>query len=319
MSYLQPLDSGTPSSGGSVLWTPGSTLTQYREIVYGAYIFPLTFQVTDNDSKLAIDKRKISRVMGDFQAYPKSVLSGRQLSVLGDVGSGMVGSAGNMLQTPTDLENERALLAGLQNLGKQKLWTRWDRYINAELEEFSFKFFQDGGSYRYATEDLKFYASDPRYYSATVHSTNMGPFTDASAHAINPISHLGNCRAYPTIIITGACVSPTISIYQGGSNLISVTFSTLTMGAGDVLTIATDPRPEYRNQPVIYVPYGGAAINGLIYCIPSTDLANSIDSSEFFPYIEQASQTIGTQQFVIQAQSGTNNYSVALTYQDTWL
>ena len=299
-------------------WTPGSPLANFREIVFGNYVFPLTFQENARTQKLVVDKRKIARVAGAFTAQPKSTLDGRVVTIVGTAGSGMMGSSGNVLVTATDLENERVQIARLQGLGKQKLFTRWDRYIYAELEEFDHKFLQDGGAFRYADWKLTFYAADPRYYSTTANSSTYGPVVASGTNSW-AISHLGNTRAYPVITISGACANPTIAIYQGPSNYIQVAFTSLVMAAGDTLTFSCDPRPETRNTCAVYQPASGAAVNALIYINPSTGLANNIDGSEFLPYIEDSTQQLGVQGLYIGASAGTNNYTVNVTYNDTWI
>lgn len=307
-----------PSQNPLEGWTPGSAIAGYRELVYDDYIFPLSMQEVSRTSKLAVDKRKIARVIGEYSANPKSTMQGRDIQFVGDVGTGLMGSAGNTLVTATDLENERVLLARKQNLGKKKLWTRWDRYILAELEEFDFKYLQDGGAFRFASFDAKFYAADPRYYSATVNTASGGPYTNTAENTL-VVSHLGNTRAYPIITITGACTHPRIRINLVSLGLVvSVTFSTLTMVAGDTLVIACDPRPETRNSVATYtLTSTGIAANALPYCNPATDFANNYDATEFFPFIEDptlcASQTLGV------TSSAAGSYTVSVAWNDTWL
>src|SRR5271165_686110 len=143
-------------------YTSGTALINTRQIAFGTYKFPLTFQEQSRNLKMALDQRRVPFLIGD-QMPPNSSVKGREISIAGTIGTGIIGSAGTTIQTYNDLENERALLAGLQTVGRQSLFTRYDRYCNAYLSEFDFKFIQDGGLYRYADYTLKFIADDPRY------------------------------------------------------------------------------------------------------------------------------------------------------------
>jgi hypothetical protein len=297
-------------------WTPGALLANYRQIQFGGYIFPLTFQEVDRNIKQVFDRRKLGMNFGEY-IDPQVSVAGRDIEIQGDLGSLVYGSGGNQLLTDIDLENERALLAGLQNLGKQPLWVRPDRYLNATFSEFDHKF-MDGTSFRAATWDCKFIADDPRYYATTQTVQTMGPFTDNSAHAIT-VAHVGNTKAFPTITITGAGASPLIQIAKPGA-AVTVTFANLTMVAGSSLVVKTDPRPESRNSCAVYTSQLGVASNALQYIVPSTGFANNWDARQFFPYIE--SNLYGgnsNQQFTVQMKSGTANYTVSFAYQDTWL
>ena len=296
-------------------WTPGATLANYRELSFGPYTFPLSFQESSRVISLALDKRKIQFGMGDY-VEPNSMPQGRVITIVGTVGSGMVGTAGNVLATDVDLENERAALAGMQILGLQKLFVRYDRYILAFLETFEFSFQQDGGAFRYADYKLTFYAPDPRYYSVNATTATIGPITDAAAHN-STIAHVGNVRAFPTFVFTGVCTAPAIQIAQGAA-YISVKFSALTMVAGDKLSIATDPRPEYRNNGIIYTPSGGAAVNALKYA-SINDFSNNLDFSQFFPFIESSQVYTPAQTFTFSNSNATANYTVNTAWNDTWL
>jgi hypothetical protein len=299
-------------------WTPGAYLPDFRQIQFGGYIFPLTFQEKDRNLKMMLDRRKLAMNFGEYIDGAANV-GGRDVEIAGDVGSLVRGSAGGVLQTAADLELERTVLAGLQVLGKQPLWVRPDRYLHALMSEFDFKFMPDGGAFRYATWDVKFIADDPRYYSTQQNTFSMGPFTDTAQHT-HAISHLGNVKAFPTIVITGACTHPTIwTQTSDGSKQVSVRFSKLTMIAGDTLTIQCDPRPEYRNNAVVYTPSGGIAQNGMKYINPASDFGNTWDARQFFPLIETnlyggyAGQLFGVQSTV------AGSYSVSVTFNDTWL
>lgn len=295
-------------------WVVGAPLNNFRQITYGPYTFPLTFQETNRLVSLALDKRKVQFNTGDYVA-PNSAPQGRVIAISGAVGSGMMGTAGNILQSDTDLENERAALAGLQLAGPQRLYVRYDRYINALLETFDFAFHQDGGAFRYADYKLNFYAADPRYYSTISTTTTYGPFTDSALH-VNTILHAGNTRSWPTITITGACVAPSIYIAQG-TKMIKVTFGLLTMVAGDQLVIQCDPRPEFRNIVAQLTPYGQSTVNAMQY-VRISDFFNTLDYAQFFPFIESAQFSAGTQTFGV-SNTASGNYTVAVVYQDTWL
>jgi len=295
-------------------WTPGTVLANYRQLSFGAYTFPLTFQESSRILNLALDKRKLQFSTGDYIA-PNSAVQGRVITITGALGSGMMGTAGNVLQTDADLENERAALAGLQSGGPQRLFVRSDRFINAVMESFDFAFHQDGGAFRYADCKLNFYAADPRYYSTTVTSATYGPITDSAVH-VYPVAHLGNVRAWPTINITGACTAPSIYIAQG-AKLVKVTFGTLTMVAGDQLIIQCDPRPEIRNFVAIYTPYGQSGVNAMQY-VRISDFVNSLDYAQFFPFVE-ATQFQSSPQTFGFSNTASGNYTVTITYNNTYL
>src|ERR1700722_17219722 len=128
-------------------YTTGSPLAPTRQIVFGndtdQYVFPLTFQEQSRNLKLALMKQRVPFNWGDHSP-PNTSVNGRDVTIIGDIGSLLYGSNNNQLVTANDLEAERAILAGLQTLGRQKLWTRWDRFVYAYLAEFDFKYFQDG-------------------------------------------------------------------------------------------------------------------------------------------------------------------------------
>lgn len=295
---------GNPISG----WTPGALLQNYRELSFGTYTFPLTFQEITRQSRVAVNRQKLPFNYGEYSSG-YTTLSGRDIEISGAVGSGLIGSSNAKIITETDLENERSLLAGLMDQGAQQLYVRPDRYINAQLIDFDHRF-MDGTSFRFADWVLKFYAGDPRYYSTNPISVNGGPYTDAVQHTLT-INGLGNTKAWPTITITGACTRPFVAI-AAPSGYIGMTFSKLTMTAGQTLTIYTDPRPETIQNPIIY---SGSAAPGLSLLNPANDLANSLDSRYFFPFISPTP----TASTLTVSSAVAGSYTVAVVYRDTWI
>lgn len=308
-------------------WTPGTPLSEFRQIVFGGYIFPLTFQETERDAKLAVQTQpKMSFNPGGDYLPANTSLTSRIITIKGDVGSGLIGSTGNTLVTADDLEAERCLLAGLQTLGAQPLYVRPDRYIMAFLAEFDMAPFQDGGASRYATWTLKFIATDPRYFSVSSTSIafNSGAtITNTTAHSVTTAT-VGNTRAFPVFSITGACNSPSISIHDPTNpppgqtfSIIGVTFSLLTMNAGDQLTVSCDPRPEIRRTCAQLIRSGTSiALNALQYINPSTDFSNNKDSTLFFPCLEPYD---GEYSSFVQSASGTINYTASVAWTDRYL
>lgn len=301
-------------------YTAGSPLINYRELQFGAYTFPLTFQEQSRILKAKLDRQVVPYATGEYIS-PQSNVGSREITFVGPIGSGLVASDGSTIVTATDLEDERALFSNLQSLGKQQLWVRSDRYCNAYLESFEHRFFQDGGVFRYADWLLKFVADDPRYFSATSHSTTSGTITDAVVHAIASGANIqanNTTRAFPILKYTGACSKPYFGIVYTSGVQIAVTFSGLTMAAGDTLVLDTDPRPEHRMNAAIYTPNGGQPVNAMKYINPAADFANNYDTRFFFPFIEPPSAATAAQS--VQYKSATvGSYTFNMTFQDTWL
>jgi hypothetical protein len=296
-------------------WTPGQPLANYREIVYGSYIFPLTFQEVTREAQLSVNRIKLPFNSGEFIGQSVQLI-GRDVNIVGTIGSGMMGSGGNTLVTATDLENERSLLAGFQ-LTTNNLWVRPDRYLKAKMSDFSHKFMQDGGGFRYADWDIKFIADDPRYYSTTVHSANSGQITStAKTNFAASQDNLGNVNAFPTFVITGSGTGPYVIGAQtvSPSPYIEIRFSTLTMSAGDTLVISCDPRPEVR-QICAQWTHSGVTVNALPYCVPATDLFNNLDARYVLPYMDPVNLT----SFYCGMTGGSPNYNCTVTWQDTWI
>ncbi|MGH7745629.1 MAG: hypothetical protein ACREQ5_12685, partial [Candidatus Dormibacteria bacterium] len=237
----------------------------------------------------------------------------REITLVGSVGTGVLGSGGVALSDYNTLEAERALLAGMQVQGRQKLFTRWDRYLNAYLSEFDFKFHQDGGLYRYADWTLKFLADDPRYYGQYSANSASGflsaGVTSFSAH------HNGNVPSFPVFTFTGTlsgCSAPLVGVSAGAASL-SLKFSKLSLASGETLTVICDPRPEYRNVAAIYNNISNVKFNALQYINGPADLVNTLDYTQFFPFVPPG---VAAQSLTVGC-SGYMNYSVA--WLDTWL
>ncbi len=305
-------------------YTPGTALAPTRQIVFGndtnQYVFPLTFQEADRNLKLAIMKQRIPFGWGDH-APPNTSVNGRDINIVGSVGSLVYGTNNTQLVTYNDLENERAILAGLQVLGRQKLWTRWDRFQYAYMAEFDFKFLQDGGVYRYADWNLKFWADDPRYYAKTPSTVTQTGITTTSAQS-QSVTQLGNVRAYPTFTFTiNGGVGTSIEtgpfvLASVGLGVLKVTFSKLTMQGGDTLKIVCDPRPEHRIVAAVYTNSSGVSLNALQYINGASDFSNSLDFSEVFPFIPNGS---GGCILGYGMTSGSVNYNMSISYSSTWL
>ncbi len=296
-------------------WTPGATLANYRELVFGTFIFALSAQEVSRLQKLNMTKAPIPFTYGDYvhnNQFPK----GRELQFMATVGSGMVGTSGSSIQTADDLEAERSALAALQDRNLQRLWTRPDRYLNAYLESFDNKPMQDGGAFRFADWDLKFFAPDPRYYGATLNTFTSGSITSTAVQT-RTVSHGGNTKVFPVITITGAGTNPSVYIQQASGKYIQLTF-TLTMAAGDQLVITTDPRPENRQIAAQYTPSGGSVTNALKYIAVPAGFANNLDARYIFPFIEATDIAGGTQTLGVQL-TGSPNYTYTIAYRDTWL
>ena len=285
-------------------WTPGALLANYREIKFGTYLFPLSFQEESRNLKLKSDQRPIPFGLGEY-LDPNSSVAGRDITIKGDMGTGLQGGYSNTtLVTASDLETERSVVAALQAAGKQKLFVRPDRYCWAYLVDNTHAFMQDGGGFRFATWTLKFRADDPRYYST---NPTVLPFTTTTG----AFQQQGMVRAYPTITIPGPVTNPTITMIDGTTgNSLAVTF-TVTLAAGDVLVMRTDPRPDSRRIAAQLTLSGGAVVNALQYIVVPTGFANNLDASEIFPFINPAGNNT-----TITCTAG-GSYSVS--YNDTWL
>lgn len=280
------------------------------------YIFPLTFQEADRNLKLGVSKQRIPFGWGDH-IPPNTNVQARDVNLVGSVGSLIYGSGGNQLINYNDLEAERSILAGLQALGRQKLWGRPDRYLLAYLIEFDFKFQQDGGLFRYADWNLKFQADDPRYYSKTVHTFTQNNINNTTAQSY-AATQSGNVKSYPIFTLTtnaGANTgpSPFVLVTIGGKTL-KVTFSKLTMQGSETLVVRCDPRPENRLIGAVYTNASGQQLNAMQYINGAGDLINTLDFTEFFPFIPPSGGQLG-----FGCATGSPNYNMTLSFQDMWI
>jgi hypothetical protein len=297
-------------------------------ITFGGYTFPITGQEKTRSLKLAGDRKKIPNNYGEFMPYNSSV-AGRDIEVVAQIGSNINSPQfSRTILTAADVEAERAFLNGLQMQGRQQLISSItvDRFCLAYLSEFDHNFEQDAYGQRLANWDLKFVADDPRYYGMSTYTKTLVASAGGAATYAVAASHIGSSQAWPVFTITGACTHPTIFISQGGSTaptstptsaVVGVTFSGLTMLAGDTLVITTDPRPENRNVAVVYTPVStGIPINGLRYAALN-DYFNSLDLSTWFPYIQATQIFNGNQWIGVTATGGS--FSAVATYLDTWM
>ena len=300
-------------------YTPGQALINYRELQFGAFTFALTMQEQIRASKIKLDRQIVAFSTGDYVS-PQTNVGAREVTFVGAMGTGLVNSAGVTMVSATDLENERAILANLQSLGRQKLWVRSDRYCLAFMESFEHRFFQDGGVFRFADWIIKFLADDPRYFSTIVHTSTDATRTDTAQYTYGGggITHTGSTRAFPIVTFTGKCAAPLLQMTYGTGIAMSVKFSGLTMNAGDTLVIDTDPRPEHRTNCAIYTPIGGAATSALKYIAPASDIANNYDTRFFFPFLEPQSANNG-QLLQYSVGGAAPSYSVTVSFNDTWL
>jgi len=303
-------------------WTPGQPLIDYRQFAFGTYLFPLTFQEKSRDLKLGIDQKRVPMLIGDH-IPPATNVKGREINLVGTVGAGMIGISGSVLETADDLEAERAVLAALQNQGRSSLFSRYDRYQNAYLTEFSFNYQQDGGAFRYADYDLKFIADDPRYYG--INATVEGPSTVTSTTSpyIVSATHQGNTFSFPVFTFTGlraanlvSAIGPYVECTYGGNHII-VTFSQLSLMGGDTLVVTCDPRPEYRAKGAVYTPSGALPQNGMIYIQPA-DYQNTLDFRYFFPLIYPGTTATTLQAGCVGGDPNVD-FSVEISYLNTWL
>lgn len=292
-----------PNLNDLATYVAGSPLINTRQFAFGGFLFPLTTQKSSDVLKLAFDQKRIPFMYGDH-IVTNTNLKGREIVLTTHLGSGIIGTGGNTLSTYTDLEAERTFLAGLMNQGRSQLYTRFDRYSNAFLVEFTEKPMQDGGMYRYSDWELKFIADDPRFYSASAHT---------GTSASQAVTHLGNTNAYPIFTISGACVAPLVKATVPGGGVVSVKFSTLTMSAGDTLVVICDPRPENRSRAAIYTPNGGTSVNALKYTA-AADFTNTADYSQFLPYVPS-----GASATTLAVTVNSGSPTVSISYNDTWI
>jgi hypothetical protein len=303
-------------------WTPGQPLINYRQFAFATYLFPLTFQEKSRDIKLGIDQKRVPMLIGDH-IPPATNVKAREINLVGQVGAGMIGITGSVLETADDLENERAALAALQNQGRSSLFSRYDRYQNAFLTEFSFNYQQDGGAFRYADYDLKFIADDPRYYGITPAVEGPGHVSVSTSPYIVSAVHQGNVQSFPVFTFQGlsapnvACgTGPYVECTYGGNHII-VTFSQLTLFGGDTLVVTCDPRPEYRAKGAVYTPSGALPQNGMIYIQPA-DYQNTLDFRYFFPFISPG-ETATTLQAGCVGGDPNVDFNVTISYLNTWI
>jgi hypothetical protein len=301
-------------------YTSGDPMVNSAQIAYGGYRFPLTAQVTENAIKLGADIKKVPFGFG-AHVPPNTTPAERTITIVGMMGTGVTGALGNVLQNYTDLENERVLMiAGMGGGRRLPLYTRFDRYCMAYVLEFTWKPMQDGGLFRYAEFTVKFLADDPRYFYHTLNSgsASVGPFTAAGTNTLT-VTNNGNMNAYPVCTFTGAGTAPYIGVIApNGSMSVGFSGQTITnpfsMVAGDTLVIDTDPRPEHRCRAAIYT-HSAIQTLALQYIAPGDYAINSLDFSEFFPFIPPGGAC--TWQFGMA--SGTISYMFAIAFRDTFL
>lgn len=271
-----------------------TSLISLRQFSFGSYTFPLTCQMKSNNLKLASDNKKVPFNYGS-QISSKGSVGQREIELTMEMGSTIIGSDGvTILATAADLIKERNLIAGLQSQGRQQLWTRDDRYLNAYMVEFADEPFLDAYGFRFSTWVMKFVADDPRYYSAVVYSASSGA----------TLSNVGNVRSYPRISIPTVATPLSFSIAGTG-----VAFSTIP--AGGALAIDCDPRPEHRVRAAVLTT-SGVQSSALRYINPSTDLTQPTsgngDFSQIFPFIDPGT----TPTF-------TCSNTATISWNDTWL
>jgi hypothetical protein len=92
----------------------------------------------------------------------------------------------------------------------------------------------------------------------------------------------------------------------------------LQMAPGDMLAIDCDPRPEHRAAACVLTT-AGVRKNAFQYINVVTDLHNTLDFSEVFPYIETALIGGSSQLFGVQCAGNTLGYTCEVTWSDTWL
>jgi hypothetical protein len=320
-----PVPSSNPGYTNLTSYTSGTPLINTRQLAFGTYLFPLTFQEQDRGLKLALDQKRVPFLFGDHMP-PNSNVKAREITLVGTLGTGVIGSSGTTLETYNDLETERTLLAGLQNMGRQSLFTRFDRFQNAYLSEFEFKFMQDGGLFRYADYQIKFIADDPRYYGLSAYTISGVAGAGIDALVSTGPTHLGNTNAFPTFTFTCTAgtgqvggTGPYVELTSGASTLI-VGFSKLVMFGGDTLVVQCDPRPEYRCRGAVYTPNGQPPQNAFQYC-QTSDFTNGIDFTEFFPFVPPGSGSGITlvMGMTSMAIGGASSVSGQMQWWDTWL
>lgn len=306
---------GSPFSA----WVPGQPLINFRQFQFGTFLFPLTFQEESREVKLAADIRKIPFQYGEYLDWASS-LTGRDITLVGDVGSGLIGSTGSVLQTAADLEAERAVLAGLQAKGLQQLWSAPDKFCWAYMMSFKHSFFKEGGAHRFAAWTLTFKAPDPRYYSA---APNQFLFNSGSAITTNTlqtqlVTHLGSARAYPTVTFVGVMNVPVVTVSNNTTGQsTTLRFSGLIMSAGDRLQVICDPRPENRRICALWTPNGGVPQNALKFVNPVLDIITNYDPSELLPWIGTADS--GPHTAYVSSQNTPCNYTAQILYYNTYL
>jgi hypothetical protein len=298
-------------------------------IVFGAYTFPNSFIVTDDQIVYDSDNVSIPRSVGSNDPVPK--VKERTITIEGSYSSGLYLPNSTMLATAADVQSEvDKLFLALNNTtvsGAAALVmpNTLDRFILARPDKPS-KTFSQGNGYRLADLKLPFYAGDPRVWSLAQHSQAMGPFTDASAHAVN-LTNAGNYRTYPLVVITagsGATVGLsgiTVAVAPPGGGSVGIVLSTgLVLENGAVLAINCE-----RIQSAIAGGFnqGGYPRRSGTNELQFATFANSTSSGSFpgnnetFPYLDP-----GVTSFSVQAggnPGGGINYSVTVYWFDTWI
>lgn len=203
-----------------------------------------------------------SRGYSDGQFSGRDFLNGRSIVTTLQIMSDSVNPMQTyLLQLKNNLLSQTTGLGTLQmylpNRGVQRVYARVRRR-NIDIDP--------DYVYGRATAKVEFFCPDPRIYNdietSSTFVANAGSLRTynrtynltysiaAAATGFTTVTQVGNYETWPVFTITGACTAPVITNVTTGQTL---TFPSLTMSAGDTLTVNSDLRTVLLN--------GGAARN----------------------------------------------------------
>lgn len=274
-----------------------ATYKQSR-ISFGSYTFPAGFRLQGLQDDANIDEVKIP--FTDGSSAPPGTRGSKKVRVFGTIGGyGSVDSAGNLILTLDQAENEAQLMRTYLASGYQQLVAGYTpaRYILAQLQKFATAPVEYTGRLALGVQ-ITFLAQDPRWLASASSSVTLPLGTTENA-----VSN-GTAITYPVITINGPLTNPYVQVTPAGaSGSISDTF-TVTMASTDQLVVDANP----RNRPNAVQLNGSPRLD----LLGTSGISNTIGDSAFFPYFRPNTNTV-----LLSASSGTGSGSVS--WRDAWL
>lgn len=249
-------------------------------VSFGGYTFPYGVRLSVREHDSRIDEVDIPYTAGS-QA-PQGVAHSITISLTGQIGGdGAVDSSGDYITTRDQCEAEVQLMMSWLESGYQQLTIGLadGRYCMAQKQKCKVQYNETEGG-RIAHIDIDFLVQDPRFLSASTHTTDLTIGTNAT------IANAGNALSYPkfTLTATAPATNPTFKVTPaGGSGYIEIAL-TVSLSDGDVITIDCDPRN--RDNAVL--------LNGIqrLDLLGTSGCTNTNGDQNFFPYLQPGNNTV---------------------------